>query len=118
MMEMVLNRQMGMHRSDVRVGVVKDHIRIPDSIMKVYQTEGTFPMNFQMLYMKHFDNPGLIETLLGSLQVKPLGSMHRISNIDNLQEMDYVYERLIVYIKQNSNAAGGKVARPALIRRN
>ena len=36
MMEMVLNRQMGVHRADVRVGVVKDHIRVPESIMKVY----------------------------------------------------------------------------------
>ena len=37
MMEMVLNRQMGIDRTEVRVGVVKDHIRVPDSIMKVYE---------------------------------------------------------------------------------
>ena len=108
-MEMALNRQMGMHRADVRVGVVKDHIRIPESIMRVYETEGTFPMNFQMLYMKHFDNPGLIDTLLGTLQVNPLGSMHRISNIDTLHNMGYLYERLIVCFKQNPNPAGSKV---------
>ena len=75
-------------------------------------------MNFQMLYMKHFDNPALIETLLGSLQVAPIGSMHRISNIDHLKSIDFIYERLLFYIKQNSYASRSTVERSAHGRRH
>ena len=59
--------------------------------MKVYEKEGTFPLNFQMLFMKHFDNPGMIDTLLRSLKVEPIGSMHSISNIENMKKFDYDY---------------------------
>ena len=88
-MELVLSKQTGGRKSDLRMGVIKDHIKIPDSIMKVYEKEGTFPINFQMLYLKQFDNPGLANILLSSLQVEGLGSMHRISNLDFLKSIDY-----------------------------
>lgn len=57
---MVLSRQAGTKASHVRLGVAKDNVSIPDSIMQLYRNEGTFPINFLLLFFKDFDNPGLI----------------------------------------------------------
>lgn len=57
---MVLSRQAGTKASHVRLGVAKDNVSIPDSIMQLYRNEGTFPINFLLLFVKDFDNPGLI----------------------------------------------------------
>lgn len=56
---MYLNRQPDSKLSNVKLGVAKDNVRIPDSVLRVYEKEQMLPMNFQILYYPNYDNPGL-----------------------------------------------------------
>ena len=84
---MCLNKPQTKGATKVKMGVVKDDLEIPSSIMAVYQKEKTLPMNFQILYLKDFDNPGLTEILIKNMKVNEYGSLHTISNITHINTL-------------------------------
>lgn len=43
----------------IKLGVAKDNVKIPDSVLKVYEKEKKLPMNFLILYYPNYDNPGI-----------------------------------------------------------
>lgn len=57
------------------------------------------PLNFLILYENGYDNPGLQRTFEKGLNIESLSSLHRVSNLSALQQLDYNYHRLLSYIK-------------------
>jgi hypothetical protein len=41
-------------------------------------------MNFLILYLQNYENPGLSRIFETNLKIKPLGSLHKISNLSAL----------------------------------
>lgn len=87
---------------NIKLGVIKDDLEMPLSIQKVYEKDKTLPMNFQILYAKGFDNPGLTGTMLKNMNIDQYGSLHSISNISSIASLNLIPEKLLYHIKQNS----------------
>lgn len=112
---MCLNSQlMKFKHPHIKIGIIKDDISIPSSIMKVYEHEQTLPMNFQILYEKDFDNPGLNQSLIDGMRVEEYGSLHPISNVPSLNKLKLNIDKLIYFIKQDSVCSGKKVGKGSL----
>lgn len=47
-------------------------------------------MNFQILYNKSFDNPGLSQILIKGMGVSEYGSLHPISNIKHITALNLI----------------------------
>jgi hypothetical protein len=99
---MYLNRQPDSTLHNIKLGVAKDNVIIPDTVLNLYQKEQMLPMNFQLLYYPSYDNPGLNYTIYKAMNVEPIGSLHSISNISALKKLDYDYNKSLFYIKQDS----------------
>ena len=79
--------------------------------MAVYQKEKTLPMNFQILYSKDFDNPGLTDILTKNMKINQYGSLHAISNISHIRSLELPSERLLCFMKQDSLSSGKKMGK-------
>ena len=65
----------------------------------MFEKEQTLPMNFQILYTKDYDNPGICYQILNEFSLNGIGSLHHISNISDIKPLHINLQRLIFFIK-------------------
>jgi hypothetical protein len=106
---MHLNRQPDCSQEGVKLGLAKDSVRLPDSVLRVYHREQMLPMHFQLLYDPRFDNPGLDGVMRGVMGIEAVDSLHGISNMGTVRQLGYHHNRLLLDMKQGSGETGAVV---------